>query len=165
MDVAKVDPDDAHVAMAIYIYVARVYLKCFICFRRMLQVFYLDVAYVAVAIHMLQAYVANIAPISDVYCRSASSDNISRCGKRAHAEVIPTCMTRKAWGGSHLHACRSAPHMRGKRSERGVIRPQGHRVFVAKVFITKAYFFATNQPLWRLLKWSLAATKLASHIL
>jgi hypothetical protein len=33
-------------------YVASDYSKCFICFRRMLQVFYLDVAYVAVAIHI-----------------------------------------------------------------------------------------------------------------
>jgi len=149
----------------LYTYVATIYSKCFICFRRMLQVFYLDVAYVAVAIHMLQAYVANIAPISDVYCRSASSGNISRCGKRAHAKAVPTCTASKARGGPHLHACRSSPHMRGKRSERGVIRPQGHRVFVAKVFITKAYFFATNQALRRLLKSPLAATKLTSQIL
>ena len=37
----------------LYTYVASVYSKCFISFRRMLQVFYLDAAYVAVAIHML----------------------------------------------------------------------------------------------------------------
>jgi hypothetical protein len=46
MDVAKVDSDVAFVAMAIH-GVASVCSKCFICFRRMLQVFYLDVAYVA----------------------------------------------------------------------------------------------------------------------
>jgi hypothetical protein len=36
------------------------------CFRCMLQLFYPDVAYVAVAIHMLQAYVLNVLPVSDV---------------------------------------------------------------------------------------------------
>jgi hypothetical protein len=36
--------------------------------------------------------------------------------------------------------------------------PQGQRVFVAKIFITKAYFFATNWTLWRLLKSPLVAT-------
>jgi hypothetical protein len=35
MNVANVDPD-----------VARLYSNCFICFRYMLQVFYVDVAYV-----------------------------------------------------------------------------------------------------------------------
>jgi hypothetical protein len=40
-DVAKVDRDVAHVSMGD---TRSVYSKCFICFRRMLQVFYLDVA-------------------------------------------------------------------------------------------------------------------------
>jgi len=31
-------------------YVANVYSKCFICFRRVLQVFYLDIAYIVVSI-------------------------------------------------------------------------------------------------------------------
>jgi uncharacterized integral membrane protein len=46
MDVAKVDSDVAFVAMAIH-GVAGVCSKRFICFRRILQVFYLDVAYIA----------------------------------------------------------------------------------------------------------------------
>jgi hypothetical protein len=33
-------------------YVASVHSKCFICFKRMLQVFYMDVAHVSVAIHI-----------------------------------------------------------------------------------------------------------------
>jgi hypothetical protein len=54
MDVAKTDLDIAYVAMIIHVYVASVYSRYFIYFRRMLQVFYLDVVYVAVAIHILQ---------------------------------------------------------------------------------------------------------------
>jgi hypothetical protein len=34
----------------------------------MLQVFYLNVAYVAMPIHMLQAYVVNVSSVSDVCC-------------------------------------------------------------------------------------------------
>jgi hypothetical protein len=45
--VAKVDRI-LHMLQWLYTYVASVYFKCFICFfRRMLQVFYLDVAYVS----------------------------------------------------------------------------------------------------------------------
>ena len=47
-------------------HVARVWSKCFICFRRMLQVFYLDVAYVAMV--MLQIYVSNVSSVSNVCC-------------------------------------------------------------------------------------------------
>jgi hypothetical protein len=36
----------------LYTYVASAYSKCFICIRHMMQVFYLDVSYVAVAIHI-----------------------------------------------------------------------------------------------------------------
>ena len=50
----------------LYTYVARVCSKCFIYLRRMLQVFYLDVAYVAMA--MLQMYVSNISSVLDVCC-------------------------------------------------------------------------------------------------
>jgi hypothetical protein len=41
-----------HMFKLLYTYVASVYLKYFICFRPKLQVFYLDVAYVAVVIHI-----------------------------------------------------------------------------------------------------------------
>jgi hypothetical protein len=41
-----------HMLQWIYAYVASVCSKCFTYFIRMLQVFYLDVAYVAVAIHI-----------------------------------------------------------------------------------------------------------------
>jgi hypothetical protein len=36
--------------------------------------------------------------------------------------------------------------------------PQGQRVFAAKIFIAKAYFFTTNRPLWRLFESPLVAT-------
>jgi hypothetical protein len=44
----KVDLGVAHVAMAIH-----ACFKCFICFRHMLQMFYLDVAKVDLMLHML----------------------------------------------------------------------------------------------------------------
>ena len=42
-------------------YVASVCFKCFSCFKRMLQVFYLDVAYVFT--HMLQVYVPSVLEV------------------------------------------------------------------------------------------------------
>jgi hypothetical protein len=50
-----------HMSQWLYTYVANVCSKCFTCFRRMLQVFYLDVAYAAVVIyicckHMFQLF-------------------------------------------------------------------------------------------------------------
>jgi DNA-directed RNA polymerase subunit N (RpoN/RPB10) len=53
----------------LYAYVVSVCFKCFSCFKRMLQVFYLDVAYVTVHIHMLQAYVVNVLSVSNICCR------------------------------------------------------------------------------------------------
>jgi hypothetical protein len=56
IDVAKVDRDIAHVVMVIH-----VCFKCFICSRRLLQVFYLNVAKVVLDVVytcMLQAYVS-----------------------------------------------------------------------------------------------------------
>jgi hypothetical protein len=48
MDVAKVDPDDiAYVAMAIHIYCKCLFQMFHLFFRRIFQVFYLDVAYVS----------------------------------------------------------------------------------------------------------------------
>ena len=52
-----------HMLQWLYTYGARVCSKCFICFRRMLQVFDLDVAYVAMT--MLQMYVATV--LSECY--------------------------------------------------------------------------------------------------
>jgi hypothetical protein len=57
-----------HMLHWLYTYVASVCLKCFIYFKRMLQVFYLDVAYVSTHTHMLQAYVVNVSSVSDVCC-------------------------------------------------------------------------------------------------
>jgi hypothetical protein len=78
----------------------------------MLQMFYLDVIYVAVAIHMLQAYVVNVSPIFRLCCRSASCCNISTRRKQAHAEAVPAgaavpmcAASETGVGGPHLHAC------------------------------------------------------------
>ena len=69
----------------LYTYVTSVGFKCFSYFKRMLQGFYLDVAYVAMAIHVcckcifqmfqlffgstLQVYVSNVSVISDICCK------------------------------------------------------------------------------------------------
>ena len=56
IDIAKIDRDVAHVAMVF----SSVCLKCFICFRYMLQVFHLDAAKVDLDVAytcMLEAYV------------------------------------------------------------------------------------------------------------
>jgi hypothetical protein len=74
LDVAKVDL----VLQSIYTYVASV---CFNCFKRMLQVFYLDIAYVGVAIHVccnsqcftrfipMLLFHLDVAYISDICCK------------------------------------------------------------------------------------------------
>jgi hypothetical protein len=50
----------------LYTYFASV---CFKCFNRMLQVFYLDVAYVALAIHVCcKRMFVKISFVSDVHC-------------------------------------------------------------------------------------------------
>ena len=66
IDIPKVDRDVAHIVMAMH-----VCSKCFICSRRMLQVFYLDVAYTC----MLQAYVSSVF----------------RCFMRMFASVLSGC--------------------------------------------------------------------------
>jgi hypothetical protein len=77
LDVAKVDL----VLQSIYTYIASV---CFNCFKRMLQVFYLDIAYVGVAIYVCcnsQCFTCfrpmllclsgccNVAYVSDICCK------------------------------------------------------------------------------------------------
>jgi hypothetical protein len=53
----------------LYTYVASIHFKCFSCFRSMLQVFYLNVAYVAVAIHIYcKRMFSNVSSVSDIYC-------------------------------------------------------------------------------------------------
>jgi hypothetical protein len=51
LNVAKVDLV-LHMFQWLYTYVASVCFKCFSCFKRMLQVFYLDIAYGALAIYL-----------------------------------------------------------------------------------------------------------------
>jgi hypothetical protein len=55
--------DVVYVAVAIHTYIASVYHKCFIYFRRMLQVFYLDIVICCSSYtHMLQMYVSIVSP-------------------------------------------------------------------------------------------------------
>jgi hypothetical protein len=61
IDVTKVDRDVVHVA-TVFLSVCS---KCFICFKRMLQLFYLDVTYTC----MLQANVSSVLSISYVCCK------------------------------------------------------------------------------------------------
>jgi hypothetical protein len=53
LDVANKVDLVLHMLQGLYTYVASVCFKCFCCFKRTLEVFYLDVAYVALAIHIL----------------------------------------------------------------------------------------------------------------
>jgi hypothetical protein len=63
MDIACFYLDVAYVAVVIYTYIASVYPKCFTYFRRMLQVFYLDVVISCSGYtHMLQMYVSIVLP-------------------------------------------------------------------------------------------------------
>jgi hypothetical protein len=61
MSVAKVDRDVAHVVIAIHVCCKRLFEMFHLFFRLMLQVFYLDVAYIFT--QMLQAFVQNISSI------------------------------------------------------------------------------------------------------
>jgi hypothetical protein len=66
-------------------YVANVYSKYFICFRRMLQVFYVNVAHVAVAIHicckrMLQMFHLFQTHVAEVLHVATLADEAGACG-------------------------------------------------------------------------------------
>jgi hypothetical protein len=79
----------------LYTYVANVCFKCFSCFKRTLQVFYLDVTYVALPIHMLQEYVVNVSSVSDVCCSKCFSCNMSARGRRRR--WVPSGTAVPAW--------------------------------------------------------------------
>jgi hypothetical protein len=69
IDLAKVVRDVAHVAMVFFSSVCH---KCFICFRRMLQVFHLNVAKVDLDVAytcMLQAYISSVSDVLYVCCK------------------------------------------------------------------------------------------------
>jgi hypothetical protein len=72
----------------LYVYVVRVYSKCFICFKRMLQVFYLDVAYFPMA--MLQSmfqifdlFQTYVAIVSSEYYKSRSGCRVIERGRES----------------------------------------------------------------------------------
>jgi hypothetical protein len=66
--------------------------KCFSCFRRMLQVFYLDVAYVPVAIQYVASLCSKLFQTYFVAMLHVASACISRRGNRAQAEVVPRAL-------------------------------------------------------------------------
>jgi hypothetical protein len=94
----------------LYIYVANVCSKCFTCFRLMLQVFHLDVAYVLDICckclfnmfhyfrRMLQMCYLDVIVVIHICAEVLSCCNISRRRKRAHTDAViacvavPTCM-------------------------------------------------------------------------
>jgi hypothetical protein len=55
----------------LYTYVASVCFKCFNCFKRMLQMFCLDVAYVAVPIHICCKHILQVFLSRCCICCSA----------------------------------------------------------------------------------------------
>ena len=66
MDVANVDPDVAHVAMAIHVCCKRLFEMFYLFVRRMLQVFLSG--YCICFTQMLHAFVLNVSSILDVCC-------------------------------------------------------------------------------------------------
>jgi hypothetical protein len=102
MDVAKLDWEAAYVASVLKVCCKRLF-KMLICFKRILQVFYLDVAYVTVAIHicckrmfqifhLFQSYVA--ASVSCCKCRPSALVSMRAAGpgrghrRREEAQAI-----------------------------------------------------------------------------
>jgi hypothetical protein len=69
LDVAKVNLD-----VCIYMHVASVCLKCFRCIIRMLQVFYLDVAYICNDFQVFSRCfdVASVLAVSDICCKGVA---------------------------------------------------------------------------------------------
>jgi len=75
IDVAKVDRDVAHVAMT-NTHVARLCFKCFICFRRILQMFHLDVLKVHLVLHMLLWLYTHVSSVLSVFRRMLQVFNL-----------------------------------------------------------------------------------------
>jgi hypothetical protein len=75
----RFDPDVLH---KFHTYVATTCFICFICFRRILQMFYLDVAYVTMT--MLQVYVLNVSSVQS-YVAIVSSEC---CKSRSQCRVV-----------------------------------------------------------------------------
>jgi hypothetical protein len=81
-------------------YVARVYSKCLIYFRCMLQVFYLDVAYVAVAIHICWKRMLHMFHLFQLYMLQkyfmlqVRTTGVSWCRRGPQGQAAST-----TWGG------------------------------------------------------------------
>jgi hypothetical protein len=76
-----------HMLHWLYTYVASVCFKYFSYFKHMLQVFYLDVAYVEVVIHIsCKCMFVNVSFVSNISCKCC----MTRCAKWAQIEVVPS---------------------------------------------------------------------------
>jgi hypothetical protein len=76
---------DVHMLQWLYTYVASVYSKCFTFFIRMLQVFYLDVAYVTVVIHICCKHMFELFHLVSVCCNRCPSPHPSSAAYLYHA--------------------------------------------------------------------------------
>ena len=94
----------------LYTYVASVCFKCFIYFKRMLQVYYLDVAYVAVDIHLCCKCIFQMFHLFQTYV--AASALYCECfHQQAQQQAGGTGV-----GGPHLHAQARARNIEAKRN-------------------------------------------------
>jgi hypothetical protein len=96
-----------HMLQWLYTYVSSIWSKCFTCFRRILQVFYLDVAYVAVVIHICCKCMFHLV---SVCCNRCCSPRYLTRGQ-AHATLgapSPPGMVPHSGACSRLNACACA---------------------------------------------------------
>ena len=135
-----------HMLQWLYKYATSVCFKCFIC---MLQVFYLDIAYVAVAIdvcckcmfqmfhlfqtfvasvssgccicfrHMLQSSIQNVSSVSDVRCKCVYLD-VCSCNTHMLQTYVCKCFT---YFRRMLHKCFHVATLVGVGSGRMQLRP------------------------------------------
>jgi hypothetical protein len=127
----------------LYTYVASVCFKCFSCFKRVLQVFYLDVAYVVMAIHICcKRMFVNISFVSDyvapnaLCCKCCMTRRVKwaqTAWSLGHARseegaTAPTCMRRRmrtaAVGGDGPAGAAAAVPSTTATAARGQVRQQ-----------------------------------------
>jgi hypothetical protein len=92
-----------HILQWLYTYVVSVCFKSFSCFQKYVASVYLDLAYVAVVIHMLQAYVLNISPVPNVCC-----------SKSFHYQTRATSASK---GSPRVHAQQHGMHRRAQQQQ------------------------------------------------
>ena len=96
-------------------YVANIYSKCFICFRRVLQVFYLDIAYIVVSIHKWSKRMFQMLHMFQLYVAAS----VSCCKYRPPALVSTRAMATDAEGGVGRRWCGEEALVAQRRCGRG----------------------------------------------